>query len=81
VIVGDRAAGGDGLGNSLGGSPVLEIQEGAAQEWRRIVDTTRPSPDDFSESDCPLEQSQCTMAPRAIVVLLRPGGGKNERAI
>ena len=55
----------------------FEIQEGTAQEWRRIVDTALPSPDDFSGSGAPLKQSKYLVAPRSIVVLLRPrGGGK-----
>ncbi len=50
----------------------FEVQEGTAQEWRRIVDTALASPDDFSELGRPLEQSKCMVAPRSIVVLLRP---------
>jgi isoamylase len=55
----------------------FDVQEGTAQEWRRIVDTALPSPDDFSGSGAPLKQSKYLVAPRSIVVLLRPrGGGK-----
>ena len=37
----------------------FQVQEGTAQEWKRIVDTALPSPDDFSGSgerskDCQL---------------------------
>jgi isoamylase len=48
------------------------VQEGTAQEWKRIVNTALPSPDDFLESGLPLEQTKCKVAPRSIVVLCRP---------
>ncbi len=50
----------------------FQIQEGAPQDWVRIVDTALPSPDDFSESSLPLHQSQYQVGPRSIVVLVRP---------
>ena len=50
----------------------FEIQEGTAQEWRRIVDTAQPSPDDFSEHGLPLERTKYLVSPRSVVVLLRP---------
>ena len=49
----------------------FQIQEGAAKDWVRIVDTDQPSPDDFSESGLPLQQSIYQAAPRSIVVLVR----------
>jgi glycogen operon protein len=49
----------------------FQIQEGAPQDWVRIVDTDQPSPDDFSESGLPLQQSIYQVAPRSIVVLVR----------
>ncbi len=49
----------------------FQIQEGTAREWRRIVDTALPSPDDFSEHGLPLEHAKYRVAPRSIVVLLR----------
>jgi len=49
----------------------FEIQEGTAQEWRRIVDTALPSPADFSDQGPRLERTQYTVDPRSIVVLLR----------
>ena len=49
----------------------FQIQEGAAHEWMRIVDTARASPEDFSHSGVPLEQARYRAAPRSIVVLLR----------
>ena len=50
----------------------FEIQEGTPQEWRRIVDTAQPSPDDFSEHGLPLERTKYLVSPRSVVVLLRP---------
>ena len=49
----------------------FQIQEGAPQDWARIVDTGLPSPNDFSESGLPLQQSIYQVAPRSIVVLVR----------
>jgi len=49
----------------------FEIQEGTAQEWRRIVDTALPSPADFSDQGLRLERTQYVVDPRSIVVLLR----------
>ena len=49
----------------------FEIQEGAPQDWVRIVDTALPSPDDFSECGLPLQQSIYQVAPRSIIVLVR----------
>jgi isoamylase len=50
----------------------FQIQEGAPEDWVRIVDTALPAPDDFSESGLPLQQTTYQVAPRSIVVLLRP---------
>ncbi len=50
----------------------FEIQEGTARQWKRIVDTALASPDDFSGSGSPLERMQYAVAPRSVVVLLRP---------
>ena len=50
----------------------FHVQEGAAGEWGRIVDTGLPSPDDFSDYGAPLEQTKYGVAPRSVVVLLRP---------
>jgi isoamylase len=49
----------------------FEIQEGKAQDWKRIVDTALPSPDDCSERGMPLEQAKYLVTARSIVVLLR----------
>jgi glycogen operon protein len=50
----------------------FQIQEGAPQDWVRIVDTALPAPDDFSEFGLPIQQSTYRVAPRSIVVLVRP---------
>ena len=49
----------------------FQIQEGAPQNWARIVDTDLPSPHDFSECGLPLQQSMYQVAARSIVVLVR----------
>jgi glycogen operon protein len=49
----------------------FHIQEGMAQEWKRIVDTALPSADDFSDHGLPLEQAKYLVAPRSVVILLR----------
>jgi glycogen operon protein len=49
----------------------FEVQEGAAQDWKRIVDTALPGPDDFSEHGLALDRTKYVVAPRSIVVLLR----------
>jgi isoamylase len=50
----------------------FNVQEGTAHEWKRIVDTALPSPDDFSDDGIPLKQTKYLLAPRSIVVLCRP---------
>jgi glycogen operon protein len=50
----------------------FNVQEGTAQEWKRIVDTALPSPDDFSDDGIPVERAKYLLAPRSIVVLCRP---------
>jgi isoamylase len=52
----------------------FQIQEGPPQEWKRIVDTALASPNDFSDQGLPLERANYLVAPRSIVVLLRPRG-------
>jgi isoamylase len=49
----------------------FQIQEGAPQNWVRIVDTDLPSPNDFSECGLPLQQPIYQVAARSIVVLVR----------
>ena len=49
----------------------FELQEGSAQEWKRIVDTSLQSPDDFPEEGVSVQKATYRVAPRSIVVLLR----------
>ena len=47
------------------------FQEGSAHDWKRIVDTALPSPDDFSEQGVAIESPRYRAAARSVVVLLR----------
>jgi glycogen operon protein len=49
----------------------FHLQEGTAQEWRRIVDTALASPEDFSDRGEPLQAADYSVAPRSVVVLVR----------
>jgi isoamylase len=49
----------------------FELQEGTAQDWKRIVDTALPSPDDFVSSGVKLDDATFCVAPRSVAVLLR----------
>jgi len=51
----------------------FRIQEGTAAEWRRIVDTARPSPDDIAEpgGGAPLAALDYEVGGRSVVVLSR----------
>jgi isoamylase len=49
----------------------FRIQEGTTQEWKRIVDTALPSPDDFSERGEAVEGLTYSAEPRSVVVLIR----------
>jgi isoamylase len=53
---------------------VFEVQEGSCGEWRRVVDTSLPSPEDIAEpgAERPLASLICPVAPRSVVVLYRP---------
>jgi isoamylase len=53
----------------------FNVQEGTAQEWKRIVDTALPSPDDFADDGVPIARTKYLLAPRSIVVLCRPRAG------
>jgi isoamylase len=50
----------------------FELQEGNAQQWKRIVDTALPGPEDFSDHGVALAQTKYMVGARSIVVLLRP---------
>ena len=49
------------------------VSEGQASEWRRVVDTARPSPEDILEpgSEPTLETASYTVRARSVVVLRR----------
>jgi glycogen operon protein len=49
------------------------IQEGDASSWRRVVDTSLPSPEDIAEAggETELHDLRYTVGPRSIVILLR----------
>jgi glycogen operon protein len=49
------------------------VPGGQASEWRRVVDTARPSPEDILErgNEPTLETASCTVRARSIVVLRR----------
>ena len=63
--------------NAYWGALQFQIQEGAPEDWVRVVDTNLPCPDDFSESGLPLRQLSYEVAARSIVVLLR----RNETVV
>ena len=52
------------------------VQQGEAADWRRVVDTARPSPEDILADDEaePLESLSCAVRARSVVVLLRRVG-------
>jgi glycogen operon protein len=50
----------------------FHVQDGKAQEWIRMVDTSLTSPADFLDNGLRLQRTQYVVAPRSIVVLLRP---------
>lgn len=52
------------------------IHEGRPGDWRRIIDTARPSPEDIVDAATqpPLADPSYTVAPHSVVVLLRPRG-------
>jgi len=49
------------------------ICEGAPDQWRQVVDTGKPSPDDFADEQTapPLNNLFYTVKPRSIVVLTK----------
>ena len=51
----------------------FEIQEGAATDWCRAIDTSRPSPNDVCAMDdeAPIESTRYVVGPRSVVVLVR----------
>ena len=51
---------------------VFTVQEGPPERWRRVVDTSRPSPDDIREpgDEVPLVGTTYAVASRSAVVLV-----------
>jgi glycogen operon protein len=48
------------------------VQEGQAHEWRPVIDTSKPNPDDFCTRDKPnLQSRQYPVKARSTVVLVR----------
>jgi hypothetical protein len=55
----------------------FQVQEGMAQDWKRVVDTSQASPNDFSKAGERLQVPNYVVAPRSVVVLLRQSGQPN----
>ena len=51
----------------------MRIQEGAAANWLRVIDTSRPSPDDFRGpgDELRLSSSEHSVSARSVVVFLK----------
>jgi len=47
------------------------IQEGKASQWRRVLDTSLPSPDDIAPAGIPIKSLQYEAGPRSVVVFVR----------
>jgi hypothetical protein len=59
----------------------FHVQEGTAQEWKRIVDTALPSPGDLSDYGVPLEQAEYVVAPRSMSCYFDPEvGSRTEQS-
>jgi glycogen operon protein len=53
----------------------FRVQEGKPKEWRRIADTSLPSPNDMADSEesaCALSRAAYLVAARSVVILYRP---------
>ena len=53
----------------------FEIQEGDAKDWWRVIDTSRPSPEDIRAAgdEAAVEALRYVVGPRSVVVLVRDG--------
>jgi glycogen operon protein len=60
--------------NAFWNNLTFVVQQGSPGMWHRVVDTARPSPDDFCEPGCkaPLDDLRYEVQARSIVVLVRP---------
>ncbi len=63
--------------NATQETATLRVQEGAAAEWRRVIDTSRPSPDDFRVpgEEARLEANDYQVSARSVVVFVRSAAG------
>jgi isoamylase len=59
--------------NSYWEDLTFSVQEGAPDEWKRVIDTNLPSPADFNEpgGEQPLKSNEYLVRARSVVVLLR----------
>jgi isoamylase len=59
------------------------IQEGRADDWQRVVDTSRESPDDFCEpgTEMPLRSLSYEMKPHSVAVLIRPARDVKQESL
>lgn len=62
--------------NAGGEARPFRVLEGRPSDWRRVVDTARPSPEDILEpgSEARLEEGTYVVHPRSVVVLRRDRG-------
>lgn len=67
--------------NAANSDATFEIQEGRAEQWQLVFDTSRASPDDFPESNqrTAVQSLSYPVASRSIVGLIRESTDTNER--
>jgi glycogen operon protein len=77
-LIGERLGEGDlyVMINAFWQPVLFRVQEGDVREWRRFIDTSRPSPDDIVEpgKEELLGSLNYKLAPRSIAVLVRQPG-------
>lgn len=56
------------------------VQQGAAGQWRRAIDTALTPPDDISDPGVPVFAMEYRMEPRSIAVLVRPTVAEGREA-
>jgi len=67
--------------NAYSKALTFQIQEGTTKDWRRVIDTSRESPDDFLESgrESPLQSLHYPVPGRTVVTLVRDQSGAPSR--
>ena len=62
-----------GMVNAHHDPVAFKIQEGKANDWQRVVDTSLPSPNDIADpgAESPLSSLEYQLGPRSVVVLSR----------